>query len=357
VISLDALPDVVIRVNAQGRIVDANEAAAQLVGCRPADVLGRDLVDVFAPRAPNGEPLLTNGWHRSARLRSVRVIPEQEVTVATSRGDDTVRVTGRYERDDDGSVTGAVLVLRPVRRQREPAGGEVVAMVSHELRTPLTSIKGYTSLLLNRWDATGDEQKRVMLEQVHQDADRVTRLITELLDTSRVESGRLLLRRQWVDVARLAQHVVDKLTLTYPNLDCSIVFPDEFPHVSADPDKLEQVLANLVDNAARYGSTRGLVVAGEMVGASVAVAVHDTGDGIPDTDLPRIFDKLFRGDTAKPVGTGLGLWISRRLVEAHGGHLTASSELGKGSVFRFTLPVVAGCATTDPPTELPPHQP
>src|SRR5207248_3484356 len=149
-----------------------------------------------------------------------------------------VNVTGSYERDGNGRLEGAVLVLRESARRAHvaAAGIEIVSTVSHELRSPLTSVKGYTSLLLNRWDRLKDEQKRMMLEQVHHDADRVTRLITELLDISRLETGRLVLRRQLVDVAQLAAHVVEKLTITYPDLDCTVTFPDDFPQVFADPD-------------------------------------------------------------------------------------------------------------------------
>ena len=212
--------------------------------------------------------------------------------------------------------------------------------MSHELRSPLTSVKGYTSLLLNRWDRLKDDQKRMMLEQVHHDADRVTRLITELLDISRLETGRLVLRRQRVDVAQVAADVVEKLTITYADLDCKVSFPDDFPAVFADPDKVEQVLTNLVENAAKYGSTEGMTVVGEVLDGEVAVAVSDTGEGIPPSDLPMVFKKFFRGDMGRPTGTGLGLWISRGLVEAHGGRLSADSEEGKGSVFTFTIPVV-----------------
>lgn len=339
---LDALPDPVVHLDADRRIVDANDAAGQLVGRTRDEMLGRPMADSFAPRGSSGETLLTDDWHSSARLRSVTVIPEHDVTIAGPDGDRIVRVTGRYQRNGDGSVTGAVLVLRPPRRRPvgEPTGSEVVSTVSHELRSPLTSVKGYTSLLLNRWDRLKDDQKRMMLEQVHHDADRVTRLITELLDISRLETGRLVLRRQRVDVAQLAKHVVEKLMITYPDLDCTVTFPEDFPQVFADPDKIEQVLTNLVENAAKYGSTDGMTVVGEVLDGAVAVAVSDTGEGIPEADLPKIFDKFFRRDMGKPTGTGLGLWISRGLVVAHGGRLSADSEAGKGSVFRFTVPLV-----------------
>jgi signal transduction histidine kinase len=220
---------------------------------------------------------------------------------------------------------------------------EIVAIVSHELRSPLTSVKGYTSLLLNRWDRLNDDQKKMMLAQVHQDADRVTRLITELLDISRLETGRLVLRRQLVDLPDLVDVVVEKLSVTHDELECKRAFPTAFPRVYADPDKVEQVLTNLVENAAKYASPRGMRIEGEVLDDAIAIQVSDCGEGIPSQDLSRVFTKFFRRDVGKPSGTGLGLWISQGLVEAHGGTLSATSELGIGSVFRFTLPI----GTTD----------
>ncbi|MGH9136523.1 MAG: sensor histidine kinase [Acidimicrobiales bacterium] len=350
-IDLDLLPDAVVRLDADRLIVAANAAAAQLAGAvSPDELLGKSLVDVLDPRDLDGRSLLGECWPPAASLRSVVALPDQAVTVkgvghAGGQVDGQriqVRVAGRYERDANGVVSGAVLSLRPPRRGRDdhPTGVEVVSTVSHELRSPLTSVKGYTSLLLHRWERLGDEQKRLMLEQVHHDADRVTRLIGELLDISRLETGRLVLRRQLVDLVALGRSVVDKLGVTYPELEASVELPDGFPRVYADPDKLEQVLTNLVENAVKYASPRRLRITGEVLDDAVAVEVHDTGDGIPAADLPRVFRKFFRRDVGRPTGTGLGLWISRGLVEAHGGQLTAASELGKGSTFRFTVPLV-----------------
>src|SRR5690606_21870657 len=140
------------------------------------------------PRDRRGRSVLGDCWPPAAALRSVVAVPEQEVTVVGPDGERVpARLTARYERDPGGRLTGAVVALRPRRRgAEEPTGAAVVATVSHELRSPLTSIKGYTALLLNRWDRIDDDHKRLMLEQVQQDADRVTRLITELLDISRL---------------------------------------------------------------------------------------------------------------------------------------------------------------------------
>jgi len=345
-IDVNQLPDAVLCVDADRRVVEVNEAATELTGYTRQELEGNRLEDLLDPRGRDGKPLLAEGWHRSTRLRSVARIPEQEVRIrAANEVHLRATVTGRYTRDDDGQLTGAVLTLRDFGRRAHLAatGIEVVSTVSHELRSPLTSVKGYTSLLLNRWERLQEAQKRMMLEQVHHDADRVTRLVTELLDISRLETGRLVLRRQMIALAEVANDVVSHVRLEYPELEVDTSFSAGFPDIYADPDKVEQVLTNLVENAAKYADPKGIRISGELCTSPeeadmVAVSVSDKGEGIPGSDLPRIFTKFFRRAETRPTGSGLGLWISRGLVEAHGGKLTATSVPGEGSTFRFTLP-------------------
>ena len=340
----DLLPDAVIHLDADRRIVSANPAAAALTGYSVDELVGMDVADALHPRTKDAKPVLAGEWHRSARLRTVHRLPEHEVTIRRADHEDLkTYVTGSYQRDADGALTGVVLALRPAgnRGHQAATGIEIVSTVSHELRSPLTSVKGYTSLLLNRWERLKDDQKRMMLEQVNHDADRVTRLITELLDISRLESGRLVLRRQMIDLKALAQSVVEKVKMEYPELECELRFPDPTPAVYADPDKIVQVLTNLVENACKYASPKGVVVEAEVGEEMVDVAVEDRGEGMPETDLSKVFTKFFRRAETKPTGSGLGLWISRGLVDAHGGKLTATSNPGVGTTFRFTLPLHA----------------
>jgi signal transduction histidine kinase len=235
----------------------------------------------------------------------------------------------------------------------------IVAAVGHELRSPLTSIRGYTSLLLNRWDRIGDDDKKLMLGQISHDAERVTRLINELLDISRLETGRLHLARRPIDLVAVAGSVVaafrsrsagpdgaadpaaDGAAPSEPALDVTVAFPDPFPPVPADADKIEQVLTNLVENAVKYGSPVGLRIEGAVADGCVSVSVCDQGPGIAPGDLDRVFDRWFQKEHGRPTGTGLGLWISRGIVEAHGGTLTVDSVVGEGASFTFTLPLVA----------------
>jgi signal transduction histidine kinase len=322
---IDLLPDAVLVTDGTGTLVALNAAALQVFGAEAAGLVGRPVGEAFEVRAAGGAPALRDGWPD--------VTGELELTFRRPDGTDlSAAVTFRVAGDQ------AVLALRP---SDERSGIAVISTVSHELRSPLTSVKGYTSLMLSRWDRLKDDQKRTMLEQVHHDADRVTRLVTELLDISRLETGRLVLRRQMVDLPKLAASVVEKVGMGIADLECSVQFAPDVPSVYADPDKVEQVLTNLVENAAKYGSPTAMRVTGEVEGDTVAVSVLDTGPGIPAEDLPRVFTKFYRRDHGRPNGTGLGLWISRGLVEAHGGELVASSELGLGSTFRFTLPTDA----------------
>ncbi|MGH9150614.1 MAG: ATP-binding protein [Acidimicrobiales bacterium] len=341
---IDLLPDAVIHLDADRRIIAVNAATAALTGYSVDELVGKDVVERLDPRGPDGRLVLAEGWHPSAHMRTVRSVPEQELVLGRADGT-TVRAfaTGAYQRDGRGRVAGLVMMLREAgtRVHKATSGIEIVSTVSHELRSPLTSVKGYTSLLLSRWERISDDKKREMLEQVNHDADRVHRLITELLDISRLETNRLVLRRQMVALPRLATAVVDHVRFAYHDIDAAFAFPQDFPSVYADPDKIEQVLTNLVENACKYASPKGVRIEGSVDTSEVAVSVTDRGAGIPAADLPKVFTRFFRRELGRPTGSGLGLWISRGLVAAHGGRLTASSVEGEGSSFRFTLPLMA----------------
>ncbi len=335
------LPDGALHLDAERRILRANQAMARFIGYSVKELVGADCGELLAVRGHDGRRVWAHGWNAGAHLTSVRGIAEQLVILRRADGRDVrTLATGTYLRDPGGRLTGALISLRdPARREDQAAMGmEIVSTVSHELRSPLASVKGYTSLLLNRWDRVDDEQKRMMLEQVNHDADRVTRLITELLDISRLETGRLMLRRQWLDLTAHIPAIVDKVRLEYPDLDARLDLAAECPPVWADADKVEQVLTNLLENACKYASPLGLRVQTSNDDQEVAISVTDHGAGIPSQDLPKVFTKFFRRSEGKPTGSGLGLWISRGLVEAHGGQLVATSTLGQGSSFRFTLP-------------------
>ena len=340
-LSFDELPDAVVVLDGDRRIETVNRAAEELLGWPRRELVGATADERLRPRGRDGRAVWADGWPTATRLGSVRAVPEQVVNVRRADGSDVaVAVTGSYRRDGHGALSGLVLVMRPsARRDRQAQSGiEVVSTVSHELRAPLTSVKGFTSLMLNRWERLRDDQKLEMIQQVHVDADRVTRLVTELLDISRLETGRLKLRRQMIELAPLVQKVVADIRHLHPGLDPDVEIAELLPLVYADPDKIVQVLTNLLENAGKYAGGVGVRVAAVEEDGWVRIGVSDLGPGIPDRDLGRIFTKFFRSGEGRPTGSGLGLYIAKGLVEAHGGRLWAESREGAGCLFSFTLP-------------------
>jgi PAS domain S-box-containing protein len=337
---LEALPDAVVVVDAEGRVAYANAAAERLARAGRDELIGRSLDDAVPLRDGAGNPW----WACSERLRrlpGVRGVPVRELHLLAGAEPVPVGLTASFLRDHRGRVLQAVCVLRDAsaRHRRDSQRGELISTLSHELRSPLTSVKGFTSTLLHRWERFTDAQKREMLATVNMDADRVTRLIQELLDVSRIDAGRLELRRKEFDLAAMAAGIVGRFELQHAGHKFQVSFPDGFPRVYADPDKVEQVLTNLVENAVKYSDGGEVTVTGRVTDTEVEVAVRDQGVGIPADQLPLIFTKFYRrAGHGYPSGTGLGLFIARGLVEAHAGRIWADSTPGQGTALRFRLP-------------------
>jgi len=242
-----------------------------------------------------------------------------------------------------------VVALRgtEARRRTERSHAELIATVAHEQRSLLTSVKGFTATLLAKWERFTDDQKRLMLETVDSDANRVTRLIAELLDISRIDSGRLEVRRQPVDVAAAVRRHVQALTSAGQTAERFLIkVRGPLPGLWADPDKIDQVLGNLLENAVRHGEGTVTIevapaphrpAADGPVVERTAITVSDEGAGIPEESMSRVFTRFWRG--SKRGGTGLGLYIVKGIVEAHGGTITVGRAAGGGAEFRFTLPV------------------
>jgi PAS domain S-box-containing protein len=337
---LELLPDAVVVVDAEGRVVYANPAAERLARAGRDELTGRALDDVVPLRDGAGNPWWTCS-ERLRRLPGVRRVPVRELHLVAAGEPVPVDLTASFLRDGAGRVTQAVCVLRDasVRNRGDSQRGELISTLAHELRSPLTSVKGFTSTLLHRWERFTDDQKREMLATVNMDADRVTRLIRELLDVSRIDAGRLELRRKEFDLAAMAEGIVGRFELQHDGHKFQLSFPDGFPRVYADPDKIEQVLTNLVENAVKYSDGGAVTVTGQVTDTEIEVAVRDQGVGIPADQLPLIFTKFYRrAGHGSPSGTGLGLFIARGLVEAHDGRIWADSPPDQGTTLRFRLP-------------------
>ena len=244
-----------------------------------------------------------------------------------------------------GEGTGVLMVLHDVTelRRLERVRTEFVANVSHELRTPLTAIRGYLETLLEGGLDEPDNGRR-FLQIVFRHAERLGRLLDDLMDLSNIELGKVTLKREPTDLADVLEPV---LAIVRPQAEAKRLavaadLPPGLPAVSADRDRLVQILLNLVDNAVKFTPESGRVtVTASPREGMVEVVVADTGVGIPSTDLPRITERFYRVDKARSRelgGTGLGLAIVKHLVQAHGGELRIESELGKGTTVSFTLP-------------------
>jgi signal transduction histidine kinase len=228
-------------------------------------------------------------------------------------------------------------------RELDQVKSNFISLVSHELRTPLTAIKGFIVTLFHYDKEIPEDKRRVYLGVLNEETDRLTRLINELLDISRIESGRMEIQWRQVSVADIVQRVFDMLEVKANKVRLVKDFPDDFPRLSADPDKLEQVLVNLLGNALRYSPPEGTIcVAGRRHEDGVVLEVRDQGPGVVFTEQEKVFDKFYRLDNEtnrKNPGTGLGLPICRALVNLHGGKIWLESEAGQGCRFFFTLPL------------------
>ena len=329
----DDLPDGVLVADDTGTITVLNAAAARLLGTTADAAFGRSLRDVL----PLEDELGRDWWACTDPFGGLLTRTRQPERKLSLRGHDLL-VTATYVRDQQRRLVRLVVSLRDDRaRERiDRSRADLVSTVAHELRSPLTSVKGFTATLLARWDRFDDDQKKVMLQTVNADADRVTRLLTELLDVSRIDAGRLEMRLQVVDVAvSVRKAVAGRLAAGEPEDRFVVEVEEGRPETWADPDKIEQVVANLIENALRHGDGT-VTVTVRPLGQSTEVTVSDEGPGIPEEVASRVFTRFWRGN--RRGGTGLGLYIVKGLVEAHGGTAGVGRAPSGGARFWFVLP-------------------
>lgn len=314
---LDTLPDGVVLADESGTVTMMNSAATRLL--RTRDGVGKRLSDVVLLEDRTG-----NSWFGCSQpyagLTTRRRLSEQ----AWYLSDGTeLLVTARIVRDAPHRPVRQVAVSIRSARARERLDRErsdLVATVAHELRSPLTGVKGFVSTLLSKWDKLNDDQKKMMLETVNVDADRLTRLIAELLDVARIDTGRLSLYPRPVDFRAAVRNVVASVRAG-TGRDIAFDADGDLPTISADPDKFAQVVTNLVDNAIRHGEGQVTLTASairdEAPYDGVLLHVDDEGDGISPDIRSRVFTKFWKHGTRG--GSGLGMYIIHGLVAAHGG--------------------------------------
>jgi len=335
---VDALPDGVVIADENGTVQVVNAVAATMLATTVEEAAGRTLGEVLRLQDKDGANWVD--MNRPFTGIAIRTgVPEQSWLLPNGV---EVLVTARIQREPDlGPVTGVALILRSgrgrARLDRERS--DLVATVAHELRSPLTGVKGFVQAMLKRWDKLNDEQKLLMLTTVNADADRLSRLITELLDVARIDTGRLSLYPRPSSVRTLVGRVVDSVVAGTAT-PVELYIDDNLPEINVDPDKFTQVVTNLVENGVRHGDGTVMVSARRMPPDAeydgVVLTVDDDGAGIPFEIRRRVFTKFWKHGARG--GSGLGMYIVNGLVRAHGGTVEISESPSGGARIALTWP-------------------
>ena len=333
---LDALPDGVLVADEAGVVRADNDMARRLLGT--PDLVGRPLSEVLALQDLDG-----HDWYTLTNPYLGLNIRRMQAEQAWRLPDGTeLLVTTRMRRESPHHpVTQVAVSLRSARaRDRlDRERSDLVATVAHELRSPLTGVRGFTGTLLARWDKFTDDQKKLIMQSVHADTDRLTRLIAELLEVARIDTGRLSLHPRPVDVTAAVDQVTRSVRAgTGREVQFDPV--EDLPQILADPDRFAQVLTNLVDNAVRHGEgTVSVTAAPRRLEDQefVEIVVEDEGEGISPAIRKRVFTKFWKHGTRG--GSGLGMYIAHGLVTAHGGRIDIADADGGGARIETSWPV------------------
>jgi two-component system, NtrC family, sensor histidine kinase KinB len=339
--AIDSLYDPVIVTDSEGCVTKLNPAAEEIFGsekenagkhvgevARDARIAGAVAEALQSQRPVAGEgmssvlPLAVDGSERAFRLRTTPM------------------------RDNGNHLLGAVTILEDITHLREidRLKSEFIATASHELRTPLTSVQMGVHLLLEGALGELTDSQNEVLQACRQDCERLDKLMRDLLDLSRIEAGESQPQLATVSARDLITTAVKELRpqVETKGLELSVDAAVELPSVMVDRLQIERVISNLVINALRHTKQGQIKISAEVRDGHIAVSISDTGSGIPSEYLPHIFDKFVQVPGAPTGGAGLGLTISKSIVEAHGGQISVQSQVGRGTTFTFTLPLAAG---------------
>lgn len=341
--------DAIVSTDAQDKILGWNRAAEVIFGYSKEEVLGANL----AILAPQNHPTELLDLRTKVELTG----PMRNLEVRRKRKDGSifnVALAVSPIKDNEEHTIGFLYIAKDITeakryekrlRQLDHMKSDFVSNVSHELRTPLTAIKGSVDNMLDGITGELNEKQSRYLVRIKSNTDRLGRLINELLDLSRIESGKIDIIHVNLPVVSLAKEVAEVLRPVAAEklISLEVSHNGDEIYAWADRDKITQVLVNVVGNAVKFTPSNGKVTitVDQRKQGSVTLSVQDTGPGIPEGEVDKIFDKFYqvgRVNKEKTKGAGLGLAISKALVEMHGGQLWIESELGKGSIFSFSIP-------------------
>ena len=325
----------VILTNAKGDIVLANPAIRKFFA---VDLLHKGKIPIEVIRNSAIHDIVDMVLKKKQRFTTKELVinvPEEKV----------IQING-VPVVEEGKLEGAILVFHDITelRRLERMRQDFVANVSHELRTPIASIKGYAETLLG--GAINDKANaKDFVEIIYRDSERLAQLISDLLDLSGIESGKMKMAIVPLDVRNILERAIKIMDKQAKDKELSINLnlKDVLPRILADEARMLQVLINLLDNSVKYTMSGGTItVSAQPKGRYIQIDISDTGIGIPDKDMPRIFERFYRVDKARSRelgGTGLGLSIVKHIVQSHKGEVWVKSAVGKGSTFSFIIPV------------------
>ena len=341
---LDDFPDGVLIAGPDGKVEYVNERIREMARASGDEMIGMHIDEALPFDDLNGNTWFTCTQPYTGLATRTRL---SEQAWWSPRGSEYL-ITARLIREHSGGPVKRLIVSvrnARVRNQRDRERSDLVATVAHELRSPLTGIKGFTSTLLTKWERFSDDQRHLMLETVDADADRLSRLITELLDAARIDAGRLTLRRGPVRLHELVQHVLTNMTGGAGD-PFEITISEDLAVIWGDDDRIIQVVTNLIENAARHGfGLKQLVLENTADPDGVTLEVHDNGPGIPEEMRQRVFSRFWRSGPG--AGSGLGMYIARGIVEQHGGRIDILDSTGGGALVRVWFPINEPESLTD----------
>jgi PAS domain S-box-containing protein len=336
--------DGILILDRECRVLGFNQAMTRLTGYQVGEVLGKTCRQVVPLVSLKGDdycamvcPLMYAGASERPPITEAILTDRHGLSVP-------VELTSAVIKDEDGAPLGGLISARDIRarKEAEELQSTFLSVISHELQTPIAIIKGYADLLSEPDETLPPETMRQKMATIAAEADRLSKMVENLLYASRIQAGGLKLKLEPVALALLAQRVVQRLDSLSPIHTVRAAAPPDLPPVLADYERLEEVLVNLVENAIKYSPKGGLVeIIARSTSDEVIVSVTDEGIGISADDRDRLFERFSRLDSrlvSQMKGTGLGLYICKAIVEAHGGRIWAEAAPGSGSRFSFSLP-------------------
>lgn len=340
---LDTAADGILILGPDRRIERANVAFGRMYGEPPHKITGKKHEEIVRwatpPQGLTLEKAEAGGWPLTAHAT---LFVEGDLQRANNQPPLPVGISYAPLLSEEGTLLNVIATVRDITRfrQADELKSTFISIISHELKTPVALIKGYVSTL-RREDAHWDRAiVQDSLQVIEEEADRLTFLIENLLDASRLQAGAMVLKKSDVNLPDIAQRLAERFKTQTKQHTFSVDFPPNYPIILADETRLEQVISNLISNAIKYASGGEIRITGQVRDDHLIVCVSDQGPGIAPGDIPHVFDRFYRSPDAvrQTKGAGLGLYLSRSIVEAHRGRMWVDPEPEKGARICFSLP-------------------